>query len=174
VEQLIEFASSVHKYDPGTINTQDIENFKVHLKNQKYTAKSISRKVNSIKSFFRYLKATNFLADNPATQVAHPKYDVAPPRILSKLEYRALRDASREDIRLSAIIELLLQTGIRIGELAMINSDDIDLAKKKMVVRAFESRPGRTVPLNDAAVKALKDYLTVVGALGFEPRTSKV
>lgn len=161
VEQLIEFAASVHKYEPSTINTQDIENFKVHLKNQKYTAKSISRKVNSIKSFFRYLKANNFVGDNPATQVSHPKYDVAPPRILSKLEYRALRDASREDIRMSAIIEVLLQTGIRIGELAMLSVNDLDLTKKKMIIRVFESRPGRTIPLNDAAVKSLKDYLVI-------------
>jgi site-specific recombinase XerD len=161
VSQLIEFAAATHKFDPSALNTQDIENFKVYLKNQKYTAKSISRKVNSIKSFFRFLKGQNFLSDNPATQVAHPKYDVAPPRVLSKLEYRALRDASREDVRMSAIIELLLQSGIRIGELALLSVDDIDLNRKKMVIRAFESRPGRTVPLNDAAVKALKDYLQV-------------
>lgn len=161
VEQLIEFAGSVHKYDPSTITTQDIENFKVHLKNQKYTAKSISRKVNSIKSFFRYLKAQSFVGDNPAVQVSHPKYEVSPPRILSKLEYRALRDASREDVRLSAIIELLLQTGLRIGELALLTVDDVDSTKKKLIVRAFESRLGRIVPLNDAALKALKEYLTV-------------
>lgn len=161
VDQLIEFVGTIHKYDPAGISTQDIENFKVHLKNQKYTAKSISRKVNSIKSFFRFLKAQGFVSENPATQVTHPKYDVAPPRVLSRLEYRALRDACRDDKRMSAIIELLLQTGIRIGELAQLTLDDINIDKKQLLVRAYESRDGRTVPLNDAAIKALQEYLNI-------------
>lgn len=161
VEQLIEYAGTLHKFDPNSITTQDIENFKVHLKNQKYTAKSISRKVNSIKSFFRFLKAQSLLFDNPASLVTHPKYDVAPPRVLSKLEYRALRDASRDDKRLSAVIEILLQTGMRIGELAQLSLNDLDLPKKKVIIRAYESRDGRTVPLNDAAIKSLKEYLEI-------------
>lgn len=161
VDQLIEFVGTIHKYDPTTITTQDIENFKVHLKNQKYTSKSISRKVNSIKSFFRFLKVQGYVVDNPATQVTHPKYDVAPPRVLSRLEYRALRDACRDDRRMSAIIELLLQTGIRIGELAQLSLDDISLDKKQLYVRAYESRDGRTVPLNDPAIKALQEYIEI-------------
>jgi len=161
VEQLIEYAGSLHKYDPSTIVHQDIENFKVHLKNQKYTAKSISRKVNSIKSFFRYLKNNGFISDNPASQVTHPKYEVAPPRVLSKLEYRALRDSSRDDTRLSAIIEVLLQTGLRIGELAKLSLEDIDVEKRRLTVRAYESREGRTIPLNDAAIKAVEDYMVI-------------
>jgi integrase/recombinase XerC len=161
VDQLVEFVGTQHKYDPTTITTQDIENFKVHLKNQKYTAKSISRKVNSIKSFFRYLKSQNLVTDNPATSVTHPKYDIAPPRVLTKLEYRALRDACRDDIRMSAIIEVLLQTGMRIGELAQLQVNDIDLEKKKTYIRAYESRDGRTIPLNDAAVKSIKEYLDI-------------
>lgn len=159
VEQLIEFVSKQHKYEPGAIDTQDIENFKVHLKNQKYTAKSISRKVNSIKSFFQFLSKKGYVSSNPATEVSHPKYEVSPPRVLSKLEYRALRDAARDDYRLSAVIELLLQTGMRIGELASLTLDDIDFDNKKVIIEAYESRDGRTVPLTDAAAKAVKDYL---------------
>lgn len=161
VDQLIEFVSSQHKYDPTVITTQDIENFKIHLKNQKYTAKSISRKVNSIKSFFRYLKTQNVVTENPATSVTHPKYEIAPPRVLTKLEYRALRDACRDDVRMSAIIEVLLQTGMRIGELAQLQVEDIDLDKKKAYIRAYESRDGRTIPLNEAAVKSIKEYLEI-------------
>lgn len=161
VEQLIEFVQEQHKYDPSVITTQDIENFKVHLKNQDYTNKSISRKVNSIKAFFRFLKNNNYVMDNPATQVSHPKYEVSPPRVLSKLEYRALRDACRDDERLSAVIELLLQTGMRIGELASLTLEDINLEKKEVVIQPYESRDGRTLPLTDAAIKAVEDYLKV-------------
>jgi len=161
VEQLINFVGEQHKYEPSVINTQDIENFKVSLKNEKYTSKSISRKVNSIKSFFRFLKSQNFVEDNPAVKVTHPQYEVAPPRVLSKLEYRALRDASRDDVRLSSIVEILLQTGMRIGELASLQVEDVDLKKKQIVVRPYEARSERYLPLSDAALKAIEGYLAI-------------
>ncbi len=161
VEQLVTFLGSQHKFGPDLIGEQDIENFKVHLKNEKYTSKSISRKVNSIKSFFRFMKNQGILTDNPAAHVSHPKYEVAPPRVLSKLEYRALRDASRDDVRLSSIIEVLLQTGIRIGELSNLKIDDVDLKKKQLQINPYESRDERVVPLSDAAVKAVEAYLAV-------------
>ena len=161
VEQLIEFANKMHKYDPSAVTSQDIENFKVFLNSNGYTAKSISRKVNSIKSFYRYILKNGYVNNNPAATVAHPKYEVAPPRILSKLEYRALRDACRDDVRLSAIIELLLQTGMRIGELANLKVEDVDFDKSEMHIRAYESRDERTVPLASAAMKSIQDYMEV-------------
>jgi integrase/recombinase XerC len=161
VEQLITFLAEQHKYEPALVTAADIENFKGSLKSDKYTSKSISRKINSIKSFFRFLKMKNYVLDNPAVHVAHPQYEVAPPRVLSKLEYRALRDACRDDARLSSIIEVLLQTGMRIGELANLQIDDVDLKKREVFIRAYESRDERTVPLSEAAIKAIETYLAV-------------
>lgn len=161
IDQLAEFARTMNKLHASDLTTEDIEAFKVHLKNEKYTAKSISRKVNSIKSLYRFLVSQSLITNNPAQQVTHPKYEVSPPRILSKMEYRALRDACRDDLRLSAIIELLLQTGIRIGELANLSLEDLNLAKKRIVVQPYESHEGRTIPLTEAAVKSLEAYLNV-------------
>ncbi len=75
------------------------------------------------------------------------------------MEYRALRDACRDDPRMAAIIELFLQTGLRIGELARLELDDID--EKEIKVRAYESHPERTIPLNEPAKKALNRYFEV-------------
>jgi site-specific recombinase XerD len=161
IDQLNEFSKGINKIHASDLTTEDIEAFKVHLKNEQYTAKSISRKVNSIKSLYRFLKSQGLIINNPAQQVTHPKYEVSPPRVLSKMEYRALRDASRDDVRLSAIIELLLQTGIRIGELANLTLEDIDADKKQLVVKPYESHEGRGIPLTDAAIKALEAYLKV-------------
>lgn len=161
IEQLVSFVKGRNKSALKDITTEDIEAFKEDLKVNKYTAKSISRKINSIKSFFRFLKTDQVIVDNPASQVSHPKYEVAPPRILSKMEYRALRDAARDDERLSAIIELLLQTGMRIGELASLTLEDVALDKKQLQIKAYESHNGRVIPLTEAASKAIEDYLKV-------------
>lgn len=159
IEQLLDYVQKSGKTTIGEITTQDINAFKDYLAQQAYTAKSISRKINSIKSFFRYLQSQQEITSNPADQVAHPKYDLNPPRVLSKIEYRALRDACRDDVRISAIIEVLLQTGIRIGELANLTLEDLDLEKGELTIKPYESQPGRVVPINTAAKDALERYL---------------
>ena len=159
VEQLGEFVRKTGKIAASTITSEDIDNFKADLDSKHYTAKSISRKLNSIKAFFRFLKAQNLVEVNPAATVSHPKYDLKPPRVLSKLEYRALRDTCRSDVRISAVVEMLLQTGMRISELANLAISDIDLASMKIAIRAYESHTEREVPLNTAAKTALEVYL---------------
>jgi site-specific recombinase XerD len=161
IAQLAEFATNRGRQAVTDLNAEDIEAFKTFLKSQNYTAKSISRKVNSIKSFCRFLKSQGLISDNPASQVTHPKYEVSPPRILTKMEYRALRDAARADQRLSAIIELLLQTGMRIGELANLTLEDLNLENKQVKIRAYESHDSRDVPLTEAAIKSLESYLNI-------------
>ena len=159
VEQLGEFVRKTGKIAASTITSEDIDNFKADLDSKHYTAKSISRKLNSIKAFFRFLKAQNLVEVNPAATVSHPKYDLKPPRVLSKLEYRALRDTCRSDVRISAVVEMLLQTGMRISELANLAISDIDFASMKIAIRAYESHTEREVPLNTAAKTALEVYL---------------
>src|SRR5260221_5834540 len=101
------------------------------------------------------------LTENPAEIVSHPKFDQAPPRILSKLEYRALRDSCRNDPRVRAIVEVLLQTGIRISELSSMQMIDLDLDRNVIMVRPQNSRESRKVPLNTAARTALDEYLKI-------------
>lgn len=159
IEQLIDFLEKMEIEAVDLISSEHIKAFTDNLNKLDYTAKSISRKINSIKSFFRFLRVKEYTESNPAANITHPRYEVKPPRVLSKMEYRALRDASRSDARISAIIELLLQTGIRIGELANLRLDDISFEKSILSIRAYESHGPRTIPLTKAARKALQDYL---------------
>lgn len=160
INQLVTHLDQKHqRQNPSQVEAADIESFKASLSGDSYTPKSISRKINSIKAFTRFLKSQGMITQDPAQSITHPKYEVAPPRTLTKMEYRALRDACRDDIRISAIVETLLQTGIRIGELASLTLHDLDLDKKILTVRAYESHPQRTVPINPAALEALQNYL---------------
>jgi site-specific recombinase XerD len=157
IEQLVSFLKGKKISQVSSVLPEHIEAFKKDLAEKKYTAKSISRKLNAIKTFFHFLTSEEVLAQNPATNVAHPKYEIKAPRILSQMEYRAIRDAAREDARISAIIELLLQTGMRIGELARLEIGDLD--KNGIIIKKYESHKERKVPLNSAAQKALDRYL---------------
>lgn len=159
IEQLATFVAKSGKDNLAGITKEDIDAFKQSLADQNYTTKSISRKINSIKSFFAYVVASGSLSENPSLNVTHPKYDIKPPRILNKIEYRALRDACREDARMAAIVELLLQTGMRISELANLQISDLDLNSNQITIRAYESHPERTIPLNQPVKESLNRYL---------------
>jgi len=159
IEQLANFVAKSGKNNLSEVTKEDIDSFKDSLSAQNYTTKSISRKINSIKSFFAYVIANGAISENPATNVTHPKYDIKPPRILNKIEYRALRDACREDLRMAAIVELLLQTGMRISELANLKIADIDLTGNQITIRAYESHPERVIPLNQPVKESLARYM---------------
>ncbi len=159
IEQLATFLKDMGKKSIEEVGKTDLEAFLSKLGKDGYTPKSLSRKLNSIKTFYRFLKSSEAVQLDQAQEISHPKYEIKPPRILSKMEYRALRDACRDDIRLSAIVELFLQTGMRIGELANLRLEDI--RENEIIIRPLESHEGRNIPLNKAAKLALNHYLEV-------------
>lgn len=159
IEQLNNFALKRNITSPDQITDSLIEDFKAELRSDGYTPKSISRKINSIKSFFRFLKSEKHIDTNPASDIAHPKVELTPPRILNRIEYRALRDACRNDDRLSAIVEILLQTGIRISELANLRLEDVSSDYNKINIESEQPHEKRSIPLNKSASKALENYM---------------
>jgi len=161
IEQLVVYLSALEKKTIDEANRDEIAAFIKKLESDNYTPKSISRKINSIKTFFRFLKASGSLTVDPAIDIEHPKFEAKPPRVLSKLEYRALRDACRADVRMYAIVELFLQTGVRIGELAALTTGDIK--NNQLHVAAQEGHEERMVPLNKAAMEAIEKYLAYRG-----------
>jgi site-specific recombinase XerD len=156
IEQLSEFLEGRKITQVSSVLSEHLEAFKEELNKKGYTAKSISRKLNSIKTFYRFLKSEGLIKEDPAAPVSHPKYETKAPRVLSKMEYRALRDACRDDIRIAAIVELMLQTGIRIGEVARLELNDVK--DNDLLIRPYESQPERSLPLNKAVRTALDDY----------------
>ncbi len=162
IEQLVEFFKGLSKESPEEVTVEDLQSFMEKLNKEGYTAKSISRKTNSTKTFFKFLKTSGFINDDPASFLEHPKFENKPPRILTQTEYRALRDAARADIRIFAIIELLLQTGIRIGELAKLRVEDVIFEENPSLhVPAAEGSNERTIPLNKPAAEAVQKYLEI-------------
>ena len=159
IEQLTSFLTSQGKESLNQATQDDLVAFLESLKKNGYTLKSISRKLNALKTFYRFLKENDSISENPSLLLTHPKYEVKPPRILSRMEYRALRDACRDDMRISAVVELLLQTGMRIGELANLELDDVK--GDEIYIKAYESHEARTIPLNKAARQALEKYLNI-------------
>lgn len=157
IEQFTGFLASQEITDSREIKKEGVEAFIEKLLKDGYTKKSASRKLNSIRTFFRFLKQAQIIDQNPSIDVSHPKYTQTAPRILSKLEYHALRDFSKDDPRAAALIEVLLQTGVKIGELANIRISDIK--ESALSISQYGKNPAREVPLNKSVKRAINEYL---------------
>lgn len=142
---------------PTAVNQKILEEVKADYQKKGYTLKSISRKLNAYRTFFSFLKNKGFIEEDVTLGVAYPQTEMQPPRILTPMEYRALRDSVRGNNRLAAIVEVLLQTGLRISELSNLRLEDIKA--DSLAIQALESQPARTVPLNKPAREALDIYL---------------
>lgn len=157
--QLQKFLNDKKITQATTTQTIHLQEFLDHLLSTGYTTKSISRKINSFKTFFKYLKNHNLNPVDPSASLSHPKYETALPRILTTSEYKSIRESARLDIRISAILEILLQTGIRISELANIRLQDI--AKNELLVTPLENNPARSIPLHKSVVSSVQNYLSI-------------
>lgn len=157
LKQFIDFLGKKQITQVTSVSSEHIEDFKEYLNYNKYLPKSASRKLNSIKSFFKFLNNQDLVDKNPAESIKYPTYEAKPPRILTQMEYRALRDAVRNDVRISTVVELLLQTGMRIGELARLELGDIK--DNQLMIKAYESQPERNIVLNQSAKKSLDRWV---------------
>ncbi len=144
------------------ITSEDLERYKKELEEKDLTPSTKARKIHAIKSFYKYLVRKGIVSKNIARDLTAPKVDLGAPRVLKKIEYMALREASRKDVKLRAIVEVLLQTGIRVGELVRLKIKDLQFTKSNIPylhIEAFGSHEERTVPLPKVAYEALKAYL---------------
>jgi site-specific recombinase XerD len=157
INQFISYLKTQNILLLESIQASHIDGFKKDLLDKEYTAKSISRKLNSIKNFFSFLKDGSHIEIDPSTDIEHPKYENDLPKILKPIEYRSLRDACRNDTRATAIVELMLQAGLRIKEIENLKLENIK--DNDIYIENYESHPARNVPLNNSAKVALKKYL---------------
>jgi integrase/recombinase XerD len=160
--QLMEYT----KKDLDKVTTEEMHQAISSMQDSgKFTPKTVSRKINSYRTFYKYLNSTGKMNHNPANEVKHPKLNPKQARILSSMEYLALREVSRDNPRLYTMIELMLQTGIRIGELSRIKLKDIDTKRSKgtIYIEEFSTNPARTIELNSKALSLLTQYIPTLG-----------
>ena len=153
--------------DVKRIKLEDIHAFISYLAvYNKSKSATRARKISTIRIFFNYLACkANLLETNPAQNLETPKHEKRMPKYLSledskKLLNVAADDSNRNSKRDYAITTLFLNCGMRLSELVGINIDDIDFSEEKMTVIGKGNKE-RTIYLNKACIKAIKEYLNV-------------
>ncbi|ARI77491.1 tyrosine recombinase XerC [Halobacillus mangrovi] len=124
--------------------------------------RTVSRKVSSLRSFFRFLDREEFIHSNPFVNVSLPKESRMIPEFFYEEEIKQLFTVS--DLsdplgqRNQAIIELLYGTGIRVSECTKIELGDIDFSLATLLVHG-KGRKERYVPFGQFASRALSSYI---------------
>lgn len=149
------------------IKLDDIHAFLSYLTTTYHSkAATRARKASSIRVFFNYLSAkVNLIEINPAQNLETPKLDKRLPKYLSLEESKKLLSTAdnpdnRNSARDYAILTLFLNCGLRLSELVGINIGDIDFSEHRMTVIGKGNKE-RTIYLNKACIKAIKEYLEV-------------
>ena len=127
------------------------------LYDKKYTPRSITREIASIKGFFKWLSINDYIKHNPALAIEQPKLPKRLPKVLSMKEITELLQSNMSTMD-TAIIELLYAAGLRVSELADILLSNVDLNSKYIRCIGKGSKE-RIVPIGNKAVSAINKYL---------------
>lgn len=145
-----------------SIDYQVIRNYLVYMHNKKLSKKTISRRISTLRSFFKYLVNREYIVDNPMILISNPKLDKLLPKFLYKEELDIIENIPDIDtimgIRDKLILELFYSTGIRVSELSNLKISDIDFKERKINIFGKGSKE-RIVLFGDTCLKLLNLYL---------------
>ncbi len=144
----------------GTVSKTDIIEYLSYLADLGRSGITRARKLASIRELFKYLVSLELISTSPAASVTMPKKERRTQTYLRPEEYARLLSTAGSNPRDFAILQLFLQTGIRVSELVHLTLVDVDLSNKVIKVSGKGSKE-RTIPLEKKAILALKNYLSV-------------
>ena len=160
----------------GSITTEDLNRFFTWMEKERgipCSPKTLSRRITSIKSFFRWLHQHGSLVLDPAEKVLQRSAISPLPQVLTDQEYEAVllaadrhRRSAKPDARSYTLVYLLLTTGIKKSECLGIHINHIDLeAKNGPYVFVRYASPAnrykeRKIQLTEDWIDAYKEYLT--------------
>lgn len=155
IEIFLEYFSTKTNLDE--ISRHDISNYIRSLKENNYAITSITRKISSIKSFFKWACTTNYAKNNPAQLIELPKRPQKLPKVmtLKDIEEILSHDLSKLE---AVILELLYSCGFRVSELVNLKMTDINL-KARYVLCFGKGSKERLVPIGEKAITKINEYL---------------
>jgi integrase/recombinase XerC len=148
--------------DPLCADRQVMRQYLVGLRDRGVATASVTRKVSTIRSFYKFLVREGKLESSPLTGVVAPKREKRLPVVLRKDDLSAIIEAAREEtpqgVRNRAILELMYAAGVRLSEVVGLDVRHVDLDERLVLVRGKGNKE-RIVLYGDPADRALRRYL---------------
>lgn len=159
------------EFKKGDILSSTKEDILAYLKTiNDFESTTISHKISSLKSFFKYYQKREKIKVNPLANIKSPKIAKKLPTYLTLEEVSKLLDIeikSPYDARNKAILELLYSSGIRISELCNMQTSNYN--SYECIIRLIgKGSKERIIPLGDYAISVLEDYIN-----NYRPKINK-
>lgn len=158
--------SETGTFDPTNIDADLIRIWISQLIENGIKPRSVNRKLSAIKSFFKYLKKTEVLKNNPAETVHGPKIEKKLPTFATDTDLEKILDDETEfsdnfeGYRDHLILELLYVTGMRRTELINLKDADIDIYAKTLRVTGKRNKQ-RLIPFSDNTLYNIQKYISL-------------
>jgi integrase/recombinase XerD len=171
---LADLAAHLHAagHNIADADTDDLRGFLASLAARGFKASSLARRLSAVRQLYRFLYAEGKRTDDPAAVLEGPKRGRNIPKVLSIAEVDKLLARARTDMedarqppakrlraaRLTCLLEVVYATGLRVSELVALPAAAARRDQRMLVVRGKGGKE-RLVPLNQAAKRAMSEYL---------------
>ena len=149
--------------NPKTVRSQQIQQWVLSLMNAELSAGSLSRKISTLKSFWRFLLRRGYVNQNPTLKILLPKTKKPIPAFFKESEMSEVMEdpfvsEGFEPQRNHLIIDLFYLTGIRLSELINIKDSDIDLTEGSLRVIGKRNKQ-RIIPIGQTLINDIERYI---------------
>jgi integrase/recombinase XerC len=139
-----------------------VRKYLARLKEKNLSARSVGRKLSSLRSFFRFLIKEGYIKINPIDAISSPKQEKNLPKFLTEEDVVRLIEAPDQEtlkgLRDRAILETLYSTGMRISELVSLTEEAVDFIGATVRVLG-KGKKERLLPIGERALRAIRGYL---------------
>ena len=150
--------------DINSVDSDIIRLWIVSLMEAKISARSVNRKLSTLKSFYKYLLKIDEININPVKKITGPKIPKPIPAFVNTTDMDEILDdinfdKSFESLRDQIMIELFYATGIRRAELIGLKDTDIDFSNETIQVTGKRNKQ-RIIPFSDGMKTLLEEYIS--------------
>jgi integrase/recombinase XerC len=164
LDQFVQFCTEVvGEFNVKRVDAKIIRSWIVQLMENDLSARTVNRKVTTIKSFFKFLLKEQIVENNPTTYLTLPKIRKKLPNFVEEKNLNHLLDDGffQNDfigIRDKLIVTLLYGTGIRLAELLLLKDSDFDT--KNCMIRVFgKGKKERIIPYPITVNQLIEQYI---------------
>jgi len=164
LEQFFNYLKGVFgELQPADISSAYVRSWLASLKDQKLSSRTITRKISTLQSYFKYMLKMEMITQTPMSNIHVPKISKRLPVFVESRDLKQLfsniefpDDWQGKTDRL--IISIFYQTGLRLSELINLREDKIDFGNRTIKVLGKGNKE-RIIPIHSSLMKEIRDYL---------------
>lgn len=143
--------------------TEDIEKYLKELKDDGNLSKTLSRKISTLREFYKFLQSEKIIKENPANKLRTPKIGKSLPLFLTEREIKKLCSVYKNEkkfvlVRMRTMIKLMYASGMRVSELVSLPETAINYDMRQILICGKGSKE-RIVPISKEVVDEIFEYL---------------